>query len=103
MRLAVLEIIGLAVSLAASLGLVRSVGAQENSRAVPASGAVPQGSRLPAEFQDLGMKIKEPFTFAGGLQPDRVPAVENPVEAGEKTPSKVEGMRWVKFVVSGSG
>ncbi len=63
--LLVLEMVALSAALGASLGAARSTWAQENGRPAPASGAVPQGSRLPAEFQDLGMKIKEPFTFAG--------------------------------------
>ena len=46
-------------------GLVGQAYAQQSSRPVPAAGVVPQGSRLPPELQDLGMKIKEPFTFAG--------------------------------------
>lgn len=38
---------------------------EEGGASAPAAGAVPQGNRLPPELQDLGMKIKEPFTFAG--------------------------------------
>ena len=55
----------LVAALAASLGLAKSSSAQEAGRPAAAAGGVPQGSRLPSEFQDLGMKIKEPFTFAG--------------------------------------
>jgi poly-gamma-glutamate capsule biosynthesis protein CapA/YwtB (metallophosphatase superfamily) len=48
-----------------SQGLGSPVQAQQAARPAPAAGGIPQGARLPPEFQDLGMKIKEPFTFAG--------------------------------------
>jgi poly-gamma-glutamate capsule biosynthesis protein CapA/YwtB (metallophosphatase superfamily) len=48
-----------------SMGFASLVYAQQGDRPIPAAGTAPQASRLPPEFQDLGMKIKEPFTFAG--------------------------------------
>ena len=59
---------GIAVLLAVysiSTGFAMIAYAQENGGPAPSIGASPQGNRLPPEFQDLGMKIKEPFTFAG--------------------------------------
>jgi poly-gamma-glutamate capsule biosynthesis protein CapA/YwtB (metallophosphatase superfamily) len=55
----------LAVSAAVSIGCPTIAHAQENEGPTPSAGVSTQGSRLPPEFQDLEMKIKEPFTFAG--------------------------------------
>jgi poly-gamma-glutamate capsule biosynthesis protein CapA/YwtB (metallophosphatase superfamily) len=59
---------GLAVflgALALSQGIANLAYGQQGGNPASTFGGVPQGSRLPTEFQDLGMKIKEPFTFAG--------------------------------------
>jgi hypothetical protein len=53
------------IALALSQGIVNLAHAQQAGGPATAAGGIPQGSRLPSEFQDLGMKIKEPFLFAG--------------------------------------
>ncbi len=64
---ALLQALGIAIlflARAGSPGIENSAFAQQEG-AAPAAGAAAQGNRLPVEFQDLGMKIKDPFTFAG--------------------------------------
>jgi len=63
--------LGVGILLAAhtvSLSFPSSVFAQKTSRPgrpADAAGAAQQANPLPPELQDLGMRIKEPFTFAG--------------------------------------